>query len=67
MIVSRDGIVSCIDVSTGDCVWSNDSQEQPRAVCCDNADRVYVAVGGWSEKIQITVLNGHTGKTVFAS
>ena len=51
VIVSCDDMVSCIDVSTGDCVWSTVSLEKPRAVCCDDADRVYVAVGGYSDTI----------------
>ena len=64
VIVSCSDTVCCIDMSTGDCVWSTDSMEEPTAVCCDNADRVYVAVGGYSDTIQITVLDGDTGKAM---
>ena len=63
-IVSCGDTVSCIDVSTGDCVWSNDSLEKPTAVCCDDADRVYVAVGGKCATIHIAVLDGDTGTAV---
>ena len=65
VIVSCDDTVSCIDLSTGDCVWSTASLEKTTAVCCDDADRVYVAVGGSSDTIQIAVLDGDTGKTAF--
>ena len=65
--VSCDGIVSCIDVSTGNCVWSTDSLEEPTAACCDNADRVFVDVGGRSDRMKIAILDGDTGKSVFPS
>ena len=67
MIVSCDGTVSCIDMSTLDRVWSTVSLEKPIAVCCDDADRVFVSVGGWSDTPKIAVLDGDTGKTVFTS
>ena len=65
VIVSCDDTVSCIDLSTGDCVWSTVNLEKPRAVCCDDADRVYVAVCRESDTIEIAVLDGDTGKDVF--
>ena len=65
VILSCDDTVSCIDVGTGDCVWSTDSLEKPRAVCCDDASRAYVAVDGQLSTIRIAVLNGVTGKAEF--
>ena len=67
VIVSCDGTVSCIDVSTGHCVWSTDSLEKPSAVCSDDADRVYAAFGGWSGTTPISVLDRDTGKSVLTS
>ena len=64
LIVSCGGSVLCMDMSTGRFLWSNGSLEEPRAVCCDNADRVYVAIGEVSNTIQIAVLDGDTGKSV---
>ena len=46
MIVSCNETVSFIGASTGHYVWIIDSLERPAAVCCDGAERVYVAVGG---------------------
>ena len=65
VIVSCDGAVSCVHMSTGHCVWSTVSLDKPTAVCCDDADRVYVGVGLESDTIQISVLDGVTGKAVF--
>ena len=67
VIVSSADTVSCIDLSTGRCVWSTDTLDYPTAVACHDADRVYVAVGGLSENTQIAVLDGDTGKTVTTS
>ena len=67
VVVSCDSKVSCIDVSTGHCVWSTDSLEKPSAVCSDDADRVYAAFGGWSGTTQISVLDRDTGKSVLTS
>ena len=64
VIVSCGDTVSSIDVGTGQCVWSTGSLERPTAVCCDDADRVYVAVGGKSNTINIAVLDGRTGSGV---
>ena len=63
--VSCSDTVSCIKVSTGDCVWSINSLDKPTAVCCDEADTLYVAVGGYSEKLQIAVLDKAEGKAAF--
>ena len=63
VIVSSGYTVSCIEVSAGQCAWSTDSLEEPRAVCCDDAGRIYVAVGGYSDTLLIAVLSGKTGKT----
>ena len=67
VIMSCNGTVYCIDVSTGHCLWSTSSLEKPTAVCCDDADRVYVAVCGEADTIQIAILDGDTGKSVFPS
>ena len=67
VVVSCGGTVSCIDLSTGDCVWSTDSLERPIAVCCGDADRVYVAVGGKCATIHITLLDGDTGEAALTS
>ena len=63
VIVSCNYVVSCVDVSTRSCVWATGSLEKPTAVCCDDDDRVYVAVGGYSDTLQIAVLNCKTGET----
>ena len=63
VIVSCDGTVSRIEVSTGHCVWSTDSLERPTAVCCDGDDRGYVSVGGYINALQIAVLRFKTGET----
>ena len=64
MIVSCDDAVSCIDAGTGLYLWSTANLEKPTAVCCDDDDRVWVAVAGYSDTLQIAVLNCKTGETV---
>ena len=64
VIVSCGDTVSAIDLRTGQFVWSTGSLERPTAVCCDDADRVYVAVGGKSNAIHIAVRDGRTGSGV---
>ena len=62
VIVSCRNTISCINMSTRECVWSVASVEKPIAVCCDDADRVYVAIGGRCYTTRITVLDQGTGK-----
>ena len=67
VVVSCADTVSWIDLSTGLCVWSTDTLDYPTAVACHDTDRVYVAVAGDSDTIQIAVLDGDTGKAVSTS
>ena len=62
--VSCSNTVSCIDVSTGTSLWSTSKLEKPTAVCCDDDNRVYVAVGGHSDRVKIAVLDGDKGRAV---
>lgn len=59
IVIDSQHQVHRLNVATGRCVWTNGSLAESAAICCDEADRVFVAVG-----VSITVLDSETGEFI---
>lgn len=62
VVVVSGNTVCCLNAMDGQPIWSNQELDQPLAVTCDSAGRVFVAVGGRSPTIKLVILDGCTGE-----
>jgi outer membrane protein assembly factor BamB len=56
----ENNIVQCVSIETGESVWEGEL-DRPTAVTTDSSGLVYVATGGVSKKVTLTVLSPDTG------
>ena len=64
IVIDKQLRVHRLSITTGCCVWTNDSLPKPIAVCCDETNRVFIAVRGEDNRVNFTVLDSERGKFI---
>ena len=64
IVIDKQLRVHRLSITTRRCVWTNDSLPKPSAVCCDETDRVFIAVRGEYNGVNVAVLDSERGKFI---